>query len=170
MKYKDRSLQISCDGGAATGKSTGAKMIAKKYKLKFLSSGLLYRYASYLVLRFKPKNKLQFLRVKFKKLDYGRLEKINLPDNEYAKEFFYGYHHFKQLQHDVDIVEFSEKKSFLNWIYYILNKLSDLPIYGQYLVSKSNYKKLRNADEVILTNQKTAFSMLPLLVFINLNH
>ena len=78
MKYKDRSLQISCDGGAATGKSTGAKMIAKKYKLKFLSSGLLYRYASYLVLRFKPKNKLQFLRVKFKKLDYGRLEKINL--------------------------------------------------------------------------------------------
>ena len=29
MKYKNRSLQISCDGGAATGKSTGAKMIAK---------------------------------------------------------------------------------------------------------------------------------------------
>ena len=100
----------------------------------------------------------------------GRLEKINLPGNEYAKEFFYGYHHFKQLQHDVDIVEFSEKKSFLNWIYYILNKLSDLPIYGQYLVSKTNYKKLKNADEVILTNQKTAFSMLPLLVFINLRN
>ena len=42
MKYKNKSIQISCDGGAATGKSTGAKMIAKKYKLKFLSSGLLY--------------------------------------------------------------------------------------------------------------------------------
>ena len=96
----------------------------------------------------------------------GRLEKINLPNNEYAKEFFYGYHHFKKLQHDVEIVEFSEKKSFLNWIYYVLNKLSDLPIYGQFLVSKSNYNKLKKADEVIFTNQKTAFSMLPLLVFV----
>jgi len=97
----------------------------------------------------------------------GRLEKINLPNNEYAKEFFYGYHHFKQLQHDVEIVEFSEKKSLLKWIYYILNKLSDLPIYGQFLVSNSNYNKLKKADEVIFTNQKTAFSMLPLLVFAN---
>ena len=35
MKFKDKKIQISCDGGAATGKSTGAKMIAKKYKLKF---------------------------------------------------------------------------------------------------------------------------------------
>ena len=78
MKHKNKSLQISCDGGAATGKSTGAKMIAKKYKLKFLSSGLLYRYASYLILKFKPKNRLKFLKVKFKKLNYKRLEKINL--------------------------------------------------------------------------------------------
>ena len=40
MKYKNKKLQITCDGGAATGKSTGAKLIAKKYKLAFLSSGL----------------------------------------------------------------------------------------------------------------------------------
>ena len=85
MKRKNRSLQISCDGGAATGKSTGAKMIAKKFKLKFLSSGLLYRYASYLILKFKPKNKLQFLKVKFKKLNYRRLEKINLHKPEISE-------------------------------------------------------------------------------------
>ena len=78
MKYKNKSLQISCDGGAATGKSTGAKMIAKKYKLKFLSSGLLYRYASFLILKFEPKNKLTFLKKKFKKLNYKKIEKINL--------------------------------------------------------------------------------------------
>ena len=78
MKFKNRSLQISCDGGAATGKSTGAKMIAKKYKLKFLSSGLLYRYAGYLILKFKPKNKLQFLKAKFKNLNYKKLNNINL--------------------------------------------------------------------------------------------
>ena len=78
MKYKNKPLHISCDGGAATGKSTGARMIAKKYKLKFLSSGLLYRYASFLILKFKPKNKLLFLKKNFEKLNYKRLEKINL--------------------------------------------------------------------------------------------
>ena len=35
-------------------------MIAKKYKLKFLSSGLLYRYASFLILKYKPKNMIGF--------------------------------------------------------------------------------------------------------------
>ena len=71
-------MQITCDGGAATGKSTGAKMIAKKYKLAFLSSGLLYRYASYLILKENPKNKIKFLRRKFKNLNYSKLRKINL--------------------------------------------------------------------------------------------
>ncbi len=78
MLYKNKFIQISCDGGAATGKSTGAKMIAQKYKLKFLSSGLLYRYASFLILKYKPKNKLMFLKKKFKNLNYRSLEKINL--------------------------------------------------------------------------------------------
>ena len=71
-------MQISCDGGAATGKSTGAKMIAKKYNLKFLSSGLLYRYAGYLIFKYEPKNKIIFLKTKFKNLDYKKLYKINL--------------------------------------------------------------------------------------------
>ena len=78
MKYKNRILQISCDGGAATGKSTGAKIIAKKYKLKFLSSGLLDRYASFLILKFQPTNKLRFLKKEFKNLNYKKLERINL--------------------------------------------------------------------------------------------
>ena len=78
MKKKFKSLKISCDGGAATGKSTGAKMIAKKYKLKFLSSGLLYRYATHLILVNKPKDRVKFLSARFKKLNYKKLDKINL--------------------------------------------------------------------------------------------
>jgi len=78
LKYKNKIIQVSCDGGAATGKSTGAKMVSKKYNLSFLSSGLLYRYASYLILKYKPKNKISFLRSKFKNLDYRRLNEINL--------------------------------------------------------------------------------------------
>jgi len=85
LKFKDKKIQISCDGGAATGKSTGAKMIAKKYKLSFLSSGLLYRYVSYLLIKYKPKDKIKFLRKKFKKLNYKKLHKINLHTIEISK-------------------------------------------------------------------------------------
>jgi cytidylate kinase len=86
LKSKIKIIKISCDGGAATGKSTGAKMIAKKYKLKFLSSGLLYRYASYLMIKYKPKNKINFLKRKFNNLDYKKLDKINLQSPEISKQ------------------------------------------------------------------------------------
>ena len=85
MSYKNKFIQISCDGGAATGKSTAAKMISKKYRLKFLSSGLLYRYASYLILKEKPKNKVNYLKKKFKKLNYKRLDNINLHTAEISE-------------------------------------------------------------------------------------
>ena len=85
MKLKDKRIQISCDGGAATGKSTGAKMIAKKYKLSFLSSGLLYRYASFLLIKYKPKDKIKFLKNKFNKLNYNKLNKLNLHTIEISK-------------------------------------------------------------------------------------
>ena len=86
MKYINKKIQISCDGGGATGKSTGAKMIAKKYKLKFLSSGLLYRYAAFLLLKYKPKNQIVFLKAKFKSLNYKRLDKISLHTPEISKK------------------------------------------------------------------------------------
>ena len=85
MKSKNKSIQISCDGGAATGKSTGAKLIAKKYKLKFLSSGLLYRYAALLILKNKPKNKINFLKIKFKNLKLKKLKSLNLQTPRISK-------------------------------------------------------------------------------------
>ena len=78
MIKKIKNIQISCDGGAATGKTTGAKMISKKYGLKYLSSGLLYRYASYIILKDKPKNIISLLRRKFKNLNYKKLQTLNL--------------------------------------------------------------------------------------------
>ena len=86
MKLLNKKIHISCDGGAATGKSTGAKMIAKKYKLKFLSSGLLYRYAAFLLIKHKPKNKISFLKKKFKNLNYKKINKINLHKPEISKK------------------------------------------------------------------------------------
>jgi len=85
LKYLNKKIQISCDGGAATGKSTGAKLISKKYKLKFLSSGLLYRYASYCLIRSRPKNKINFLKDIFKKINYNKLLHLNLHTPEISK-------------------------------------------------------------------------------------
>ena len=85
MKFQSKIIKISCDGGGATGKSTGAKMVAKKYNLKFLSSGFLYRYASFLLIKNNPKNKIFFLKKKFKRLDYKKLDKINLHTPEISK-------------------------------------------------------------------------------------
>ena len=86
MKSKNKKLQISCDGGAATGKSTGAKMLSKKYKLRFLSSGLLYRYAGFMIIKNNPKNQITFLKQKFKNLNYNKMTKINLHTPEVSKK------------------------------------------------------------------------------------
>ena len=63
MKLKKNvRLLIAADGGAGSGKTTASKMIAKKYNLKFLSSGLLYRYVAYKLLEKRKKIKNTFLR------------------------------------------------------------------------------------------------------------
>ena len=76
-KSKEK-LRIAFDGYSASGKSLAAKLIAKKYNLKLLNSGLLYRYAAFLILKNKPKNKILFLKKKFSKLNYKHLNSINL--------------------------------------------------------------------------------------------
>jgi glycosyltransferase involved in cell wall biosynthesis len=100
----------------------------------------------------------------------GRKEKIESLKENYAKEFFYGYQYFEKKGHNMKIIEFDKKKSFFSSVYFILNKLSDLPIYGQNLINKTNYQILKNTDEILFTNQKTAFSMLPLLLFTKINN
>ena len=71
-------LVVSCDGGAASGKTTGAKLIAKKYGLKFLSSGMLYRYAGYILIKKKPENKILYLKKQFKKLNIKKISNLHL--------------------------------------------------------------------------------------------
>tara|TARA_B100001027_G_scaffold215636_1_gene190010 strand:- start:1149 stop:1781 length:633 start_codon:yes stop_codon:yes gene_type:complete len=73
-----KSLIIACDGEAASGKSTGAKLISRKYKLLLVNSGLLYRYASKLIIENNPKKKIPFLKKKFKKINYKKISKLNL--------------------------------------------------------------------------------------------
>jgi len=75
---KNHKLVVAADGSAASGKTTGAKIISKKYGLKFLSSGLLYRYVSFQLLKHDPKNKINFLKNCFKNLSLKKLNNKNL--------------------------------------------------------------------------------------------
>ena len=75
---KFKKLIIACDGESASGKSTAAKLISKKYGLLLVNSGLLYRYASKLVIDHKPKNEVKFLRKKFENISYKKISKLKL--------------------------------------------------------------------------------------------
>ena len=79
---KNHKLVIAADGSSASGKTTGAKKISKKYGLQFLSSGLLYRYVSFQLLKYKPKNKINFIKKSFKSLDLKNLDNKNLHSPE----------------------------------------------------------------------------------------
>ena len=79
---KFNKLIIACDGESASGKSTAAKLISKKYNLLLVNSGLLYRYGSKLVIRHKPKNLIPFLNKKFKNSSYKFISTQNLHSEE----------------------------------------------------------------------------------------
>ena len=80
MKLKKQiKIIIAADGGAGSGKTTGSKLIAKKFKLKLLSSGLLYRYCAYKLLNVKKmKNKKKILKEIIKKITIKKLKNKKL--------------------------------------------------------------------------------------------
>ena len=75
---KFKKLIIACDGESASGKSTAAKLISKKYRLLLINSGLLYRYSSKQIIKYKPKNIISFLNKKFKNISYKKIANQNL--------------------------------------------------------------------------------------------
>ena len=56
MKLKNNvRLIVTCDSGAAAGKTTASKYLSKQFGLDLLTSGLLYRYVAYKLLVTKKK-------------------------------------------------------------------------------------------------------------------
>jgi len=86
LKLKSKfNIQIAADGSSASGKTTGARLFSKKYGIKFLSSGLLYRYSSYLIIKNKPSSERIFLKKKFKKFNLSHLKNKNLHTPEISE-------------------------------------------------------------------------------------
>ena len=63
MKKLDKKIEfrIAADGSSASGKTTGGKLIAKRFKMKFLSSGALYRFCALKILNNKKKYDKKFI-------------------------------------------------------------------------------------------------------------
>ena len=79
---KFKKLIIACDGESASGKSTAAKLISRKYKLILINSGLLYRYASKEIIKNNPKDIVNFLKERFKSISYKKIVKLNLHSQQ----------------------------------------------------------------------------------------
>tara|TARA_Y100000590_G_scaffold432571_1_gene548724 strand:+ start:4780 stop:5472 length:693 start_codon:yes stop_codon:yes gene_type:complete len=83
---KNIKLLVAADGGAASGKTTAAKLLSKKYGLKFLSSGLLYRFISYELLNNnKSKNDIAYLKKVSKKISLKKLKNKMLFNDKVTK-------------------------------------------------------------------------------------
>ena len=85
LSNKHFALRVACDGESSSGKSTAAKLISKKYNLFCMNSGLLFRYASYLIIENKPKKIIPFLKKKFKNLKYKNITHLNLHSEKISK-------------------------------------------------------------------------------------
>ena len=85
----NKPLIVACDGEAASGKSTGAKLLSKKYNLLLLNSGLLYRYASKILITKKPKKPIPYLKKIFKRVSYNFIQKQSLHSQEISNHVVY---------------------------------------------------------------------------------
>ena len=82
---KKIKFKIAADGSSASGKTTGSKLIAKKFKMKFLSSGTLYRYCALKTLENKNNYNVKFINKIAKSITINKLNNKKLYIPEVAK-------------------------------------------------------------------------------------
>ena len=87
MKKVNRNIEfkIAADGGSASGKTTGGKLIAKKFKMKFLSSGNLYRFCALKILDNENKYSVRFVNKITKSITLKKLQNKKLYSPEVTK-------------------------------------------------------------------------------------
>ena len=82
---KKIEFKIAADGSSASGKTTGCELIAKKFNMKFLSSGKLYRYCALKVMKNKNLYDTKFIYNVAKNITLKKLENKKLYDHEVTK-------------------------------------------------------------------------------------
>ena len=82
---KNIIFSIAVDGGSASGKTTGSKFISKKFNFKLLSSGKLYRYLSYKIIKNNNLYDKSFIRNQSKKITLKKLNDKKLYSLEVTR-------------------------------------------------------------------------------------
>ena len=85
MIKKNKKFTIAIDGSSASGKTTGSKIISKELKFKLLSSGKLYRYLAFQILKNKKKYNQKYIRTQSKKINFEKLKNKKLDNPEITK-------------------------------------------------------------------------------------
>ncbi len=81
---KKITFKIAADGSSASGKTTGSKLIANKFKMRFLSSGKLYRYCALKTLENKNLYNINFINKIAKSITLNKLNNTKLYSPEVA--------------------------------------------------------------------------------------
>ena len=76
---------IAIDGASASGKTTGSKIIAKNFGFKLLTSGKLYRYLAFCILKNKGKYNYNFINKVAKNITLKKLNSKQLYNTEVTK-------------------------------------------------------------------------------------
>jgi len=79
------TFKIAIDGSSASGKTTGSKYISKKFGLKLLSSGKLYRYLALKIIKNNNKYNYDFVKKISKNISLKKLNKAQLYDPNVTK-------------------------------------------------------------------------------------
>ncbi len=111
-----------------------------------------------------------------KKITYifgdGRINKL-AKENEYAKDFYYGYHLMNQnSNYNTQILELhtaienkDEGSKILLLLDKFLNKLTFLQFHFHEIFKKYNYREIVNSDILIFSTDRLAISFFPILIF-----
>ena len=82
MLNKNIKFSIAIDGSSASGKTTGSKFIAKKFTFKLLSSGKLYRFIAYKIIKNRYKYNQKFIKYTSNKISLKKLKNKKLYSPE----------------------------------------------------------------------------------------
>ncbi len=85
MIKKNITFSIAIDGSSASGKTTGSKIISKKFNFKLLSSGRLYRYLAYKIINNKNRYDKKFIIYQSKNINLNKLKDKRLYSLEVTK-------------------------------------------------------------------------------------
>ncbi len=103
----------------------------------------------------------------------GRSKHI-LSEENFAKDFFYGYFDFKKEFKNINFIEFSPKikKGFFNSLLFIfskvLRKMTKLSFFFENICTFKNLLILSKSNYIILTNDRIGVSTLPLLFILKI--